>query len=208
MDLEYIELVWRLRYGGRTPARKAPMSARRALVVLTALALAGCTGGSPTAAPSPSPSRPPPPLTSVVPFSHIVPEPVSAHQDKARQFRFTGGTVIHVSDGAAAPGRLLAGILRPSTGYPLPVRQTGGPAGAGVPDGVSLLLSGAPASVGDQGYTLESSTWTLVIRARTVAGLYNGVQTLHQLLPAEADAATRRSGPWAVAGGQVTDTPR
>jgi hexosaminidase len=180
------------------------MSARRALVVLTALVLAGCTGGSPTAAPSPSPSRTPPPLTTVVPFGDIVPAPISAHQDKARQFRFTGDTVIHVSDGARPAGTLLAGILRPSTGYSLPVRQTKSPAA----DGVSLLLSGAPASVGDQGYTLESSTWTLVIRARTVAGLYNGVQTLHQLLPARADASSRRSGPWAVAGGTVTDKPR
>jgi hexosaminidase len=184
------------------------MAVRRALAALTVLTLAGCTGGTAgtgSAAPSPkATTRTAPPLVSVVPFSHILPAPVSARQDTRHQFRFTAGTVIHVSAGATAPGKLLAGILRPSTGYALPVRQTTRPAS----DGVSLLLSGAPASVGEQGYTLDSSTWTLVIRARTVAGLFNGVQTLHQVLPAAADARTRQAGPWAVPGGHVTDQPR
>ncbi|MEV8632354.1 family 20 glycosylhydrolase [Streptosporangium sp. NPDC051023] len=100
----------------------------------------------------------------------------------------------------------LAGILRPSTGYALPVADAG--AGSGGDGGVSLLLTGADPVVGSQGYQLDVTGNAVVIRARTATGLFNGVQTLRQLLPPRIESATALPGPWTVRGGRIVDYPR
>jgi hexosaminidase len=74
--------------------------------------------------------------------------------------------------------------------------------------GIALLLSGAPGSVGEQGYQLDVTAATVVIRARTAAGLFHGVQTLRQLFPASIESATVQPGPWDVPGGRIVDYPR
>src|SRR5439155_22163321 len=93
---------------------------------------------------------------------------------------------------------------RRSTGYALPV--TPGPG-----NGISLLLSGDDDSVegvGTQGYRLDVNGAGVVLRARAPEGLFAGVQTLGQLLPAAVEGSTVRAGPWPVAGGHVVDHPR
>jgi len=137
----------------------------------------------------------------------VVPRPVSVEPDTAHHHEFTAGAVISVqsgSSGALADAQYLAGFLRRSTGFPLPIRQVSSAA----TNGISLLLSGAPESVGRQGYRLTIGRAAVVIRARTAAGLFSGIQTLHQLLPAAADASTKQPGPWLVPAGVITDHPR
>ncbi|WP_329117616.1 beta-N-acetylhexosaminidase [Streptomyces sp. NBC_01465] len=101
-----------------------------------------------------------------------------------------------------AIGSYLAGVLRPSTGYRLPV--TGGGGG----DGIRLRISAYEKSLGDEGYRLVSGAHGVTITARKPAGLFHGVQTLRQLLPASVEKDSRQPGPWKVAGGTITDTPR
>jgi hexosaminidase len=120
-------------------------------------------------------------------------------------FTLSSGTKVFTSAGARDVGGYLAGILRRSTGYRLPVVD----ARAGAPaKGVSLLLTGADPSVGDEGYQLDVTAKAVVIRAQRPAGLFAGVQTLRQLLPAEIESATVRKGPWVIGGGQIVDRPR
>src|SRR2546429_7274678 len=76
-------------------------------------------------------------------YAAIVPAPVSATATAGVSFAVRPGTVI--STDSLPVGEYLAAFLRRSTGYPLPVRPATGPAG-----GIALLLSGAPASVGDE----------------------------------------------------------
>jgi hexosaminidase len=128
----------------------------------------------------------------------VVPAPVSATANGAT---FTLGSTATISADAADVGNYLAGVLRRSTGYPLPV-STGG---SGT---IQLLLSGAPASVGSQGYQLTVTGTGVVVQANQAAGLFAGVQTLLQLLPAAAEGATVAAGPWTVPGGTVLDYPR
>ncbi|MBR7678761.1 family 20 glycosylhydrolase, partial [Streptomyces daliensis] len=66
----------------------------------------------------------------------------------------------------------------------------------------------AGGGLGEEGYRLEVSRKAAVISAPTGAGLFHGVQTLRQLLPAEVESRSERPGPWQVAGGTVTDRPR
>jgi hexosaminidase len=126
----------------------------------------------------------------------------------------TRSTEIHATPGAAAVAEHLAAILRPSTGYPLPVE--GAPPGTAV-NGVALTLTGTPDAVAlagtpetvdGEGYTLDITAGAIVIRAARPAGLFFGVQTLRQLLPVKAESAAAQEGPWIVPGGQIVDRPR
>jgi hexosaminidase len=132
----------------------------------------------------------------------IVPAPVSVSPGQ-QPYRITDATAIRAEAGSAAATRIaerLADWLRPATGFPLPV---GGEQGE-----IALLLSGADAELGDEGYQLDVTAEGITIRANAPAGLCNGVQTLRQLLPAEVESAAVRPGPWLVPGGRVVDRPR
>ncbi|WP_246264667.1 family 20 glycosylhydrolase [Acrocarpospora pleiomorpha] len=137
-------------------------------------------------------------------MADVVPVPVTI-QPSAATYTLPAGASIFTQSGSADVGTYLAGILRRSTGYALPIAS----AGSGEPtSGISLLLSGADPSVGAQGYQLDVTAAAVVLRAQTATGLFNGVQTLRQLLPPEIESTTVRPGPWAVPGGRIVDYPR
>ncbi|GAA1250877.1 beta-N-acetylhexosaminidase [Kitasatospora nipponensis] len=176
---------------------------RRALVTaVTVLGLAwgsaagGAAAGLPaTAAAAPATGQPGAALPNTV-----VPAPVSAVAD-GTTYRLTASATL--SSDVPDIGAYLAGVLRASTGFALPLST-----GASGPGTIALQLSGAPAVVGDQGYQLTVTTHGVVLRANRPAGLFAGVQTLLQLLPASVESPTVVPGPWTVPGGTVTDYPR
>ena len=138
----------------------------------------------------------------MVSLQAVVPAPASVQPASGVTFTLGSGTGIQTE--SLDVGNALAALLRPATGYPLPVTTgSGTPAG-----GIALLLSGADAGVGTEGYQLDVTASLLTIRAQTPAGLYHGVQTLRQLLPPTIEARTVQSGPWTVAGGRIVDRPR
>ncbi|RCG33392.1 beta-N-acetylhexosaminidase [Sphaerisporangium album] len=139
---------------------------------------------------------------TAVSFTSVVPAPVTATPAAGVTYAITSSTAVHTDPGAEAIGERLAAQLRRSTGYPIPVAPA---PGAG---GVSLLLSGAPAGLGAEGYQLDVTAGGIVVRADRPAGLANGVQTLRQLLPVTADAPAVQPGPWPVPGGRIVDYPR
>ncbi len=134
-----------------------------------------------------------------VPLDRVIPAPASVDPG-GRPYRITEKTRIRVdgSREARRVGEYLAGVLRPSTGYPLPVSDRG----AG---GIRLRIADGP--YGSEGYRLRSGPSGITLTAAKPAGLFHGVQTLRQLLPADVEQRTR-PGPWLVAGGTVTDSPR
>ncbi|AHI01089.1 hypothetical protein KALB_7731 [Kutzneria albida DSM 43870] len=167
---------------------------RRLASALTALAVCGglaVTTDAAQAAPR-----------QVVPYSHLVPAPVTASQSGAT---FTLGPAARISAAGAAAevGQYLASVLRPATGYPLPVDTRSGHAA-----GITLLLSGAGPELGEEGYRLEVTGNGVTLRANKPAGLFSGVQTLRQLFPASIDSGKRQRGPWQVQGGTISDAPR
>ncbi|MEU1730726.1 beta-N-acetylhexosaminidase [Streptosporangium sp. NPDC020145] len=143
--------------------------------------------------------------TAPAPMGEVLPVPVSVRPAADASYTLPPDAVVHTEAGsaeAAKVGAYLAGLLRPSTGYALPVVQDG------EGRGVSLLLTGADPVVGSQGYRLDVTGEAVVIRARTGAGLFNGVQTLRQLLPPKVESPTAVPGPWTVRGGRIVDYPR
>ncbi|MFD4140640.1 beta-N-acetylhexosaminidase [Streptomyces sp. NPDC058572] len=139
----------------------------------------------------------------VRPLGQIVPAPASVLPG-GPPYTLTPQTTIQVdaSPGVRAVGEYLAGVLRPSTGYALPVTEARGPGG------IRLRLRSAERELGDEGYRLQSSRDALTLTARGPAGLFRAVQTLRQQLPAAVEKDTLQPGPWQVAGGTITDTPR
>ncbi len=146
------------------------------------------------------------PVTAAAPrpLGQIVPAPAQV-KPGGSPYTITSGTKIRVGDGsreARRVGDYLAGVLRPSTGYALPVTGRDGS------DGIRLRLGSHDSELGAEGYTLKSGHGSVTITARGAAGLFHGVQTLRQLLPANVEKRSRQAGPWRIAGGTVTDAPR
>jgi hexosaminidase len=147
------------------------------------------------------------PAGAAVSITDVVPAPVTVQPSAATTYTLATDAAIFTQSGSAPAtevGNYLAGILRRSTGYAVPVTATA----AASATGISLLLSGADASVGQEGYQLDVTSGSVVIRAQTDTGLFNGVQTLRQLLPPEIESATVRTLPWVVPGGRIVDYPR
>ncbi|MEU0371563.1 beta-N-acetylhexosaminidase [Streptomyces sp. NPDC006283] len=140
---------------------------------------------------------------AVRPLGQIIPAPASV-SPAGSPYTLTSATRIQTdaTPEARAVGERLAEVLRPSTGYGLPV--TTRPA----PQSIRLRLSSAESALGEEGYRLKSAPGGVTITALRPAGLFHGVQTLRQLLPASVEADTPQRGPWQVAGGTITDSPR
>ncbi|MCI4065598.1 beta-N-acetylhexosaminidase [Micromonospora sp. R77] len=143
-----------------------------------------------------------------VSLNQLVPVPVEVRAAEGAAFELRSGAQIQVTAGVPAAtdaGTYLATLLKPATGFALPVKSTTADRPG---DGISLLLGGADPRVGAQGYELDVTRRSVVIRANEPAGLFSGVQTLRQLLPVRIEAATRQSGPWTVQTGHILDYPR
>jgi hexosaminidase len=143
--------------------------------------------------------------------SQLVPVPVAERAKRGVTFELRPDTVIYTAAGSAGAreaGDYLATVLRPATGFALPVRQAGASQQGGGAAGVSLLLDGADARTGPQGYELDVTSRAVTIRAAEPAGLFAGVQTLRQLLPTKIENKTAQGGPWTVPGTHILDYPR
>lgn len=140
----------------------------------------------------------------------IVPKPVSATVGSG-QFTLTRTARIVAVPGAHASAELsvaadLAAYLRPATGYPLPAVN-------GTPRAGDIVLQiGNPGTlkVGYQaeGYQLDTTTSNATIEAPAAHGLYNGIQTFRQLLPAWINSPKIMPGPWTTPVVRITDYPR
>jgi hexosaminidase len=130
----------------------------------------------------------------------IVPAPLSLRTLLGVSFTLTRDTRILARPGSGTAGAYLAGILRRSTGYPLPVSTQGGSHNV-----ISLTLAGGAKG---EGYHLAVSTASVRLEAGTAEGLFRGVQTLRQLLPPAIESRTVRPGPWTMPGVDIQDSPR
>jgi hexosaminidase len=156
--------------------------------------VAADAAGSPAAPPSPG-------------FATLIPKPLAEAPERGA-FALSPTTRIVVRDPsaeAARVARLLAGTLRPATGYALPVTRESRVEGTG-----SIVLSLTPGdrSLGDEGYRLWVERDEVRLTARRAAGLFWATQTLRQLLPVPIEAGAPAPGPWRMPLGTIHDRPR
>ncbi|MEU4570014.1 beta-N-acetylhexosaminidase [Micromonospora sp. NPDC023956] len=182
----------------------------------TAADLAGdaaalAAGQLPTAERAPGPAVVPgavvatsaPGHSATVALGDVLPAPAHVRPVPGADFRLAEQTVIHGEPAARAAADQLAALLRPATGFPLPV--TVGPTG---PATGAITLALVDPDLGPEGYRLDIDRTGVRLTAATPAGLGHGVQTLRQLLPAAVESPTPVAGPWVLPGGTIADRPR
>ncbi|MEU8223084.1 beta-N-acetylhexosaminidase [Kribbella sp. NPDC048915] len=130
----------------------------------------------------------------------MIPHPATQQPLPDETFTLTPDASIGSTDSAVRTiAERLAAQLRRSTGFGLPVRT-----GAGT---ITLSTDGAD-SLGTEGYELRADSSGVTITGATAEGVFRGVTTLRQLLPAQIEAAGVQDGPWEIAGTTISDAPR
>ncbi len=166
-----------------------------ALALCGATLVAGCSSAAPSTAPTP---------VSMTP--RLVPAPASMSMSGGEPFTISATTSI-VVDGsnaeAARTAELLASVLRPSTGFPIPVSANA------APNSIELRLVPDRASLGNEGYDLTVTRASILVVAYRPTGLFRATQTIRQLLPPsiESDMKMGDVG-WTIPALSISDQPR
>ena len=144
---------------------------------------------------------------SAVPELSVIPKPASLRQSGGF-FTLAAGTGVDITPATPEMQRLgqyLADLVAPATGFKLAV----GSAGASNPNGIALKIDASRQDLGDEGYALTCTPEAITIAAAAPAGVFHGIQTLRQLLPAQIESRQPVQGiAWQVPCVAIDDQPR
>jgi len=138
-------------------------------------------------------------------FESVIPKPVSDTLSGSA-FELTKATKLTVASGSEevkAIGQYLADRLNPATGFDLKVET----AEKAPESGIYLALN-EDTALGAEGYEVKITEEVITLTANKPAGLFYGVQTLRQLLPAAIEHAVVQQGQWEIAAGTIRDYPQ
>ncbi len=133
----------------------------------------------------------------------LIPKPNSVVSGTGPRFGLTKNTPIVTDADTATLGSYLADLLKPATGFAPKVGRTA----SSLYPAITLAANG-PATLGEQGYTLSVKGTGVLVTGHTAEGVFNGIQTLRQLLPVQISAPTVQAGAWTVAPVEISDKPR
>jgi hexosaminidase len=139
---------------------------------------------------------------------NLIPKPTKLTATGS-SFELEDETEVYVQSGNAGAekiGTYLADLIKPSTGYALEVKKA--EKYSDKDDAIFLLIDNSLKSLGDEGYKLSVTEDNILLGASKPEGLFRGVQTLRQLLPAKIEAKEKQEGPWLVATGTIEDAPK
>ncbi len=133
----------------------------------------------------------------------IIPKPNELKVIAGESFSLNKATIISYKGEVAKRAAKMVGMyLRPATGFGFSVKT-----GAGN-NSILLMTEGADVDLGDEGYTLSVSSTGVEIKALKYGGLFNGIQTLRQLLPVSIYSKSEVKTNWTVPGVEIKDKPR
>jgi len=133
----------------------------------------------------------------------LIPQPQRVDYG-AGHFTLTGSTKIITSPACLDQATHLANLLSPATGFALEI-ETADKAAAD--NAINLILAAESVSY-DEGYALQITPRSVTIEACTCQGIFYGIQTLRQLLPAAIERATVQQEAWTLPALTITDQPR
>ncbi|MTI41960.1 beta-N-acetylhexosaminidase [Fulvivirga lutimaris] len=134
----------------------------------------------------------------------MIPVPVSVSATGSTH-TITNETVIYISesnDETKNVSAYLSNFLHTATGFDFIIEVVDTEPAAGI------YLALIPESVDKaEGYELEVTEDIIKLSARQPEGLFRGIQTLRQLLPAKIEAQSVQDQQWTVATGKIVDYP-
>lgn len=133
---------------------------------------------------------------------NLIPAPANLTQGHG-VFELNHHTTLSLSaDSLHQVASFYADKLRASTGFPLPIVQT-------VPEQCIRLSIDSSLSQTIEGYRLTVSPEEVHVSASTLHGLFNGMASLMQLLPAEIESPECiRNSKWSIPAVDIQDAPR
>ena len=137
----------------------------------------------------------------------VIPVPASV-KAASGTFVLTSATNVCVEPATSEifhTGQYLADKLNGSTGYKTQVLVTTGTPAEG---NLFLTTVGADPALGEEGYELAITPDLVTLVAPRLAGLFWGIQTIRQLLPAAREGSRAQPGPWSLPAGTIRDYPR
>ena len=133
---------------------------------------------------------------------NITPKPMELTR-KNGHFVLKSNTVFVTNDGRAGKiADFFIGKIKRSTGF------AGRQSPVKPPDNYIELKFDPNLPLNDEGYTLDVDNGSVTVSAKTPAGLFYGMQTFMQLLPAEIESPSFVKMNWTVPGVSVKDEPR
>jgi len=136
----------------------------------------------------------------------IIPRPVSVTAT-GEYFCLNEKSAIYIQDGSEELKQMaeyLTGSLKPATGFDIEVKTTGETPGKG---NIYLTLMDADTIPGDEGYVIAITKKLITLSAKNAAGLFRGIQTIRQLLPAEVAPGAEQKKILEIATGSISDYP-
>ncbi|WP_249414422.1 beta-N-acetylhexosaminidase [Marinifilum caeruleilacunae] len=138
---------------------------------------------------------------------NLIPKPVKL-EATGSSFEWTKNTQIHIQKGNEETKKIanhLIEMIQPATGFQPKIKELKTPLGS---RGISLILDEKYKNLGKEGYHLMIDARKISLQAFTAEGLFRGIQTLRQLLPAKIEAKETQEGPWLIASGTIEDHPQ
>jgi hexosaminidase len=164
-----------------------------AALTVAALAAAPSADGAPTQA-------------AATPTPQIVPKPVAMTAGSGAFTLTASSRILASSAKTKTIAQDLAADLAPATGFELAVKS------GGVHSGDIQLVLADPGTLAKdtlhEGYQLTVTSDHVTLVAPKAQGLFNGVQTIRQLLPAWVASSSVQPGPWTMPAVSITDYPR
>ena len=130
---------------------------------------------------------------------NLIPAPLSMQQQDGK-FTLTSGTTFKASsEEAKSVAEFFVKKLKASTGFDLAINDAKG----------DIVLNIDPSlNMNEEGYKLEVTPSAININAKTPAGVFYGMQTVLQLLPAEVESKTVVNTDWTMPCVVIEDAPR
>ena len=166
-------------------------------LALVAVSLTACTTHSSTA-PIPKPA---PPAISIIPL------PQTVQLDATQRFALDSMTAIYTDAAADSTTGAIASFLQTLLSPYVKTAAAKLEAGAAAsPNSIRLVVDSS--SLPPEGYDIVVSSNTVLIKGGTGAGLFYGVQTLRQMLPASVESPAAVGRRLWLPVGHVQDSPR
>jgi len=136
-------------------------------------------------------------------LDNLIPKPVMVKTGEGL-FSLNDSTVITVEPGNKELIRIagyMAAVLKPATGFAFKIDTVTRAANS-----IAFGLVNDTSLTGE-GYEMKIAASGIILKAHRPAGIFYGVQTIRQLLPADIGKTNIQRGPWQIAAGTIRDYP-